>query len=181
MQRSVARLEAMQIARPEEIRKLDAEVREAEADLAIAQTEYDRNLESQRKLAGSVSERDIQRSKAGRDRSAAILDQVKESVIIAKEGARPEDIRAQQADVKSFEAKLQTANNNLLYTELIAPFDGTIATKYIENFQTVQAGQVICRLLDTSKVEIVIDIPEGMIALAPYVTDLVCVFDAFPM
>ena len=58
-QRSFARLEAMQIARPEEIRKLDAEVREAEADLALAQTEYDRNLELQRKLAGSVSERDM--------------------------------------------------------------------------------------------------------------------------
>ena len=63
---------------------------------------------------------------------------------------------------------------------MIAPFDGAIAAKYVENFQTVQAGQVVARLLDTAKVEMVIDIPESMIALAPYVTDLVCVFDAFP-
>jgi hypothetical protein len=31
-----------------------------------------------------------------------------------------------------------------------APFDGTISAKYVENFQTAHAGQVICRLLDTS-------------------------------
>lgn len=180
LQQAIARLDAMKIARPEEIRKLEAEVREAEANLALAETEYDRNLESQRKLAGSVSERDIERTKAARDRSAAMLDQTKESVLIAREGARPEDIRAQEAEVNSFEAKLLTANNNLLYTELVAPFDGAIAAKYVENFQTVQAGQVICRLLDTSKIEMVIDIPESKIALAPYVTDLVAKFDAFP-
>lgn len=179
-QRSVARLEAMQIARPEEVRKLDAQVRESEAVLTLAQTEYDRSIELQKRLPGSVSQTEIARNMGARDRSAAVLDQAKESLIIAKEGARPEDIRAQQADVKSFEAKLQTASNNLLYTELIAPFDGIIATKYIENFQTVQASQLVCRLLDTSKIEIVIDIPEGKIALAAYVTDLVCVFDAFP-
>ena len=180
LQQAIAQLDAMKIARPEEIRKLEAEVRESQADLALAQTEYDRNLESQRKLAGAVSETEIERTKAARDRSAAQLDQAKESVLIAREGARPEDIRAQEAGVKSFEAKLLRASNNLLYTELVAPFDGAIAAKYIENFQTVQAGQVVCRLLDTSRVEMVIDIPESKISLAPYVSDLVCVFDAFP-
>ena len=178
--RSVAQLEAMQIARPEEVRRLEAVVRESEAILALAQTEYDRNLESNKKLRGSVSESEIELTMAARDRSAAKRDQAKESLLIAREGARQEDIRAQEADVASFEAKLTKAGNDLAYTELVAPFDGTIAAKYVENFQTVQAGQIICRLLDTAKIEIVVDIPESMIGLAPYVTELVCVFDAFP-
>jgi RND family efflux transporter MFP subunit len=178
--RSIAQLEAMQIARPEEVRRLEAVVRESEAILALAQTEYDRNLESNKKLKGSVSESEIELTKASRDRSAAKLDQAKESLLIAREGARKEDVRAQEADVASFEAKLTRARNDLAYTELVAPFDGTIAAKYVQNFQTAQAGQVICRLLDTAKIEIVIDIPEGKITLTPYVTDIVCVFDAFP-
>jgi RND family efflux transporter MFP subunit len=180
LQRTVAQLDAMMIARPEEIRKLEAEVREAEANLALSQTEHDRNLDSHQKLAGSVSKTDIERTRAALDRSAAQLDQAKESVLIARQGARPEDIRAQEANVKRFDAKLIKAKNDLAYTDLVAPFDGAIAAKYVENFQTVQAGQVVARLLDTSKIEMVIDIPESMIALAPYVTDLVCVFDAFP-
>lgn len=84
LQRTVAQLDAMMIARPEEIRRLEAEVREAAANLALSQTEHDRNLDSQQKLAGSVSETDIERTRAALDRSAAQLDQVKESVLIAR-------------------------------------------------------------------------------------------------
>jgi RND family efflux transporter MFP subunit len=180
LNRSIAHLDAMQIARPEEIRRLEAVVRESEAILTLAQTEYDRNLESNEKLRGSVSESEIELTKAARDRSAAKLDQAKESLLIAREGARQEDVRAQEAEVASFEARLTKAGNDLAYTELVAPFAGTIAAKYVENYQTVQAGQTICRLLNTSKIEIVIDIPEGKISMAPYVTNIVCVFDAFP-
>ena len=180
LQRAIARLDAMQIARPEEIRKLEAQVKESEAVLELAAAEYSRMIALQKQGVGAVSQTEVDRSKASRDRSTAVLDQSKESLIIAREGARPEDIRAQQAEIKSLEAKLATAANELEYTELVAPFDGTIAARYVENFQTVQAGQVICRLLDSSRIEIVIDIPESKIALAPYVSDLICVFDAFP-
>jgi RND family efflux transporter MFP subunit len=180
LQRAIAQLDAMAIARPEEIRKLQAQVREAEAVLELAAAEYSRMIALQEPGVDAVSQTEVDRSKASRDRSSAMLDQSKESLIIAREGARPEDIRAQQAEIKSLEAKLATATNNLKYTELIAPFDGTIAARYVDNFQTAQAGQVICRLLDSSRIELVIDIPESKIALAPYVSDLICVFDAFP-
>ena len=115
-----------------------------------------------------------------RDRSAALLDQNKESLTIAKEGARKEDITAKEAEVKSLEAAVAMAQNNLEYTRLTAPFDGTIVAKYVENYQTVLPRQAICRLLDTSRIEFVIDVPESMISLVPYVTDIACVFDAFP-
>jgi multidrug efflux pump subunit AcrA (membrane-fusion protein) len=178
LQQAIARLDAMKIARPEEIRKLEAEVKEAEAVLKLAESDYEREIKLDQQNATSKS--DLDRALGARDRAAALLDQTNESLKIAREGARPEDIRAQESEVKAFEAQLATANNNLLYTEVVAPFDGAIAAKYVENFQTVQAGQVICRLLDTSKIEMVVDIPESKIALAPYVTDLVAEFDAFP-
>jgi len=36
------------------------------------------------------------------------------------------------------------------------------------------------RLLDSSQIEMVINVPEGAISLVPYVTDVLCAFDAFP-
>ena len=177
---AVAELDSMRIARPEEIRRQDAAVKEALAVLALAETDYERALKIQKDDRGAIAQAEIDRKKAARDRSAAILDQNKESLTIAKEGARKEDVAAKEAAIKSLEAGVAMAQNNLEYTRLTAPFDGTIVAKQVENYQTVLPRQVICRLLDTSKVEFVVDVPESMISLVPYVTDIVCVFDAFP-
>lgn len=177
---AVARLEAMRIARPEEIRLKDAEVREAEAVLALAESNLKRSIGIQNEDPGAISQADVVLDKADRDRSAALLDRNKESLKIAKEGARKEDITAKEAEIKSIDADVAMAKNNLEYTRLVAPFDGTVVAKQVENYQTVLPRQVICRLLDTSKIEFVIDVPESMISLVPQVANIVCVFDAFP-
>jgi RND family efflux transporter MFP subunit len=179
-QQAVANLEALRVARPEEIRRKEAEVKEAEAMLALAVADHQRALAIKKQDPGAISQAEVDREKARRDRSAALLDQSKESLTIAKEGARKEDVTAKEAEIRSLEADVAMARNNLEYTRLVAPFDGTIVAKQVENYQTVLPRQVICRLLDTSKIEFVIGVPESMISLVPYVTDIVCVFDAFP-
>ena len=50
----------------------------------------------------------------------------------------------------------------------------------MENFEDVQNKQAILRLLDDSKIEMIIDIPEHLIINAAYVKDAFVVFDAFP-
>jgi RND family efflux transporter MFP subunit len=177
---AIAELDAMRIARPEELRRLEAEVREAEAVLELAKSDYQRAESIQKNNPDAISESEVDRRLAARERSVAVLEQTKESLEIAREGARKEDVAAKEAEIKALEADFALARNNLKYTELIAPFNGTISAKYVENFQTIVSRQVVCRLLDNSKIEIVIDIPESRISLAPYMRDLVCVFDAFP-
>ncbi len=179
-QQAVANLEAMRIARPEEIRRLDAAVKEAEALAERAVADYQRDIAIQKEDPGAIAQVTVDRSKAAQDRTAAALDQNKESLTIAKQGARKEDIAAKEADIRSLEATVTMARNNLEYTRLTAPFDGTVVAKYVENYQTVLPRQAICRLLDTSKIEFVIDVPESMISLVPHVADIICVFDAFP-
>jgi RND family efflux transporter MFP subunit len=179
-QQAVAELEAMRIARPEEIRRLDAAVREAEAVLELAETDYNRVLAIQKEDPGAIAQAEVDREKASRDRSAAMLDQDKENAAISKAGARKEDVSAKEAEIRSLEAAVEMARNNLGYTRLIAPFDGTIVAKFVENYQTVLPRQAICRLLDTSKIEFVVDVPESIISSIPYAADIVCVFDAFP-
>ena len=65
-------------------------------------------------------------------------------------------------------------------TVLRAPFAGYIAQTFVENFQNVRAKQPIVRLLDNSRIEMQISVPENLISLAPYVTEILCRFDAFP-
>lgn len=175
---AAAEYDAMQIARPEEIRRLEAEVREAEADHQLAIEEHERHIALFEQNATTQS--DLDRRKAARDRTAALLDQTNEDLTIAREGARVEDLNAKRAEMRSLEAEVVFAQNNLEYTSLIAPFDGTIVSKFVDNYQTVAAGQVVCRLLDSSSIEIVVEIPENRISMARFISDIVVTFDAFP-
>jgi len=84
-----------------------------------------------------------------------------------------------KAEVRSLEASVQSAQNSLSYTFLKAPFDGRVVATYVENFEDVRPKQPIVRILDMSKVEMWVDVPEGLISLAPYVTEIRIEFDAF--
>ena len=49
-------------------------------------------------------------------------------------------------------------------TALIAPFNGIVSKRYVENFQRIKAKDNIISMKDISKVEVVIQIPERIIA-----------------
>jgi RND family efflux transporter MFP subunit len=85
-----------------------------------------------------------------------------------------------KAGVRSLEASVQNARDQLSYTELKAPFDGIVVETYVENFETVVTKQPILRVLDPSSIEFVIYVPESLIRLAPYVTSSSVTFDALP-
>ena len=85
-----------------------------------------------------------------------------------------------KAGVRSLEASVQNARDQLSYTELKAPFDGVVVETYVENFETVVAKQPILRVLDPSSIEFVVYVPENLISLEPYVTGSNVTFDALP-
>jgi RND family efflux transporter MFP subunit len=78
------------------------------------------------------------------------------------------------------EASVELAAKALADSVLRAPFSGTVAATYVENYENIRAKQEIMRLLDTSKIEMVIQIPESMISNTPYVRDIQVRFDPFP-
>ncbi len=84
------------------------------------------------------------------------------------------------AQVASAQAKLEAAKDSLGYATLQAPFAGDIATLYVDNFQDVRGGEPVMRILDDSRIEMVVYVPEHLMTGAPTATDLRCEFDAFP-
>ncbi len=177
--REQANLMAMERgARPEEIEQLKAAVAEAEATYQQAVAEHARN--AQLLPQGAASQSDFDMSLARRDRTSAQLKKAKEDLNIGMKGARPEDLEAKRAEINALDAAVANAKNQLEYATLKAPFDGDVAARYVDNHQTVQAKQPIVRLLDVSKIEVVIQAPESLISLIPRVKKVVCRFDAFP-
>jgi len=85
-----------------------------------------------------------------------------------------------RADVAAAKAAFTKAQLDLKYTTLRAPFEGTIVATYAENFEDVRAQQPVLRLLDDSRIDMVVDIPENLISAIPTAIDIVVVFDAFP-
>jgi RND family efflux transporter MFP subunit len=63
---------------------------------------------------------------------------------------------------------------------LLAPFDGTVAATYVENRENVLAKQRVVRLLDTSRIEMILSVPESLISLVPIAYDIEVEFDAYP-
>jgi RND family efflux transporter MFP subunit len=72
------------------------------------------------------------------------------------------ELRRAQRDVA--QARMDEAQANLDYTYLKAPFAGTVGDRLVENFEEVTAKQAVVTLHDASTVEIVIDVPEQIMA-----------------
>ena len=70
----------------------------------------------------------------------------------------------QQADFEIALAAFEASRKALADTVLMAPFDGVIAKRYLENGEHIQADQTIISLQDISDIEIVIQVPEKFIA-----------------
>jgi RND family efflux transporter MFP subunit len=61
-------------------------------------------------------------------------------------------------------AQLEDARNRLKDTTLRAPFDGVISKRFVENYQKVQAKEPIVNLQDISRIEVLVDVPELLMA-----------------
>ena len=163
VKRAQSQLEAMEVgARPEDIEILKAEVEATKARLLNAEQQYQRYRELF--VQRQVSKADFDRYKSERDVARAQLNTSKQNLEIGKRGARKEDIDAKKAEIRGLQARGKRTQDALNDTYLKAPFTGVIAKRYVENFEEVRAKQPIVSLQDISKLEILIDVPENVMA-----------------
>lgn len=161
VKRSQEKLKSLAQARPEDITS-------ARAAVAAAEATYDNdkvNLERMQNLYDSkvVPKVDLDQATAKADVSASALEQAKQNLQIAMRGAREEDIQAAEAELASLEAKRKSVDDSLKDTELLAPYNGVVAERYVENHQYVNATETILDLQDLSTFEVVINVPEQIL------------------
>jgi len=159
--------------RPEQRRRLEAQVRSAAARLANARTESNRF--SQLLASGAVSRQEF--------------DTVRTAYLVAQEDyksareslekgttARVEDIAAKEAAVRGLEARVVEANLQLQDATLIAPYDGVISQRFVEPNQNVRAKQPIVRFQDVDEIDIAVDVPETLMATDIQSADIIQMF-----
>lgn len=61
-------------------------------------------------------------------------------------------------------SNLTTARNDLEYTSLVAPFDGVVSRRNVENFENVLAGQTVLVMQTQTMIDISVDVPESIIS-----------------
>ncbi len=175
-------LEAMKKgARKEDIAVAQANLASAQAKLSEAKANYERFKQLLSEEAISESEFDRYRTNYNVAQSAVAAAQ--QDLKKAQTGARPEDIQAMEAQIRGLEAKKKAAEDALGDTRLLAPFDGTVTNKYVDNFQDITAKQSIVRLQDLGELEVRIYVPEQDISRADSAAGNVQVtarFDAIP-
>ncbi len=133
---------------------VEGELERANAERVLATREYKRAQDAEAKNPDLISESELDRRLGARDRA--------------------------RANVKALEAALQAANDELAYSHLRAPFPGTVVNTYVENFETVRSEQPIVRVVDTTRIEFTINIPETLISILSTVRNIRVSFDAFP-
>lgn len=81
-------------------------------------------------------------------------------------------------------AELAKAEKAMSDTRLNAPFSGRVATRFVENFQDIQAKEPIISLQDIEELEILVDIPESQVIRGPRRGEpppkTTALFNAFP-
>ena len=122
-----------------DLRNAQGRLAKAKAALKLARSEYDRVQRIQKQDPGAMS--------------ASMVDQNREAVDRAR------------AEIKSLQADVDLSKLQLSYTYLKAPFAGIVAKRYVENHQEVLAKQPIVFLQDISAIEILVDVPETLMAL----------------
>jgi RND family efflux transporter MFP subunit len=120
------------------LRNAEGVLAKAQAGLIYAIAEYQRYVKVKETDAGAVSD----------------------SMVSLKRAAE----KVARADLQSAKATVAAAEDQLGYTRLKAPFDGVIAQKYVDNFKEVQAKEAVLSLQNVTDVEVIIDVPELMIA-----------------
>ncbi|WP_299778422.1 efflux RND transporter periplasmic adaptor subunit [uncultured Roseobacter sp.] len=180
---AIAQLSALRSgARPEEVAALEAAVASAEAQVEQARDNLTRVEELVER--GVSAEAQSETARADFRVAEANLRAQREQLRIGQVGGRAEDISAAEAALRGVEAQLQAARDDLADATLMAPFDGIIARRDIDNFTNVQAGQSIVLLQGLNVVHLAFDIPApDVTALTLNGTDQIsntAFFDALP-
>jgi len=135
-----ARLRDLQAgARPAQRERAEAELRIAEAE--AGRTASDVTRFTPLAAEGNISAQQFEAVRTAAATAAARRDAARESVRLLREGARPNEIRAAQAEVESARASLASALQTASDLTLVAANAGMITGRHVEPGEILGAGE----------------------------------------
>jgi HlyD family secretion protein len=164
-----------------------AEANLSQAQAAYEQARYDVERFTRLASTGDVSDRQREQAKTAADSQAAVVDSMKKQVAAAHGAlttARANlknpsirssqaaaiqkqinqaqtDVAGAQADADRARAQVKEVEANRADLTVVAPFDGTIATRVAEPGEVVAPGAAIVTMIDLNKIYLRGFVPEG--------------------
>jgi HlyD family secretion protein len=134
-----------ELQRPDEIKVLEAALKEAEAMLQVASNNLDRAQALFDK--GWTTKAQLDDAIAQHDRNEASVAEAEKRIIAAKLPGRSDMIDAAAANAEAARHALNEAEKNLGKRQVFAPADGTVEEVYFRPGEVVNAGQSVIALL----------------------------------
>lgn len=144
--------------RPEDKQRLEARMRAAESALNLAQIEWKR---AQKLVAEKVvpqSGLDIARDKV---RQADEFLKASKAEMAAGMKGRSEDIERLESNMQAIRKQVAVAQLNLAKVNIMAPFEGVIITKEIEQGAFAEAGTPVVRMIGSARLKAVLEMPQS--------------------
>ena len=101
------------------------------------------------------------------------------SKLLKKQAISEQDYEVSQANFLMAKSAYEYSENQLRYTKLYAPFDGSIEKKYVESYQKVNQGEPIYKIINPNKLEVRFTLPENEVSVPSKATFFVK-FDNYP-
>lgn len=106
--------------------------------------------------------RNLRQSEVRRDQALNELNRIKS--LIAKNIASQQDLDNAQASFDLAQIEWENRKADLNYSKLTAPFNATVAKRYVEKGSYVGVGKTIVSLQDESQIYFEIQVPERLVA-----------------
>lgn len=144
-------------ARKEDIASLKAAVHAAEEKVRAAKDQVERSKKLYAKGVTTLAK--LEEHQTAYSVTEADLKVRQQELVKGQVGARKEDIDAQEAVVEGLKTRIKTAKDNLEDATLLAPFDGIIASRKVDNFVNIRAKEPIVVLQNIDSIDMSFDVP----------------------
>lgn len=119
----------------------------------------------------------LEADKAQFTTAQSILERSKR--LLAKQAISQQDYEIAQSDYLRAKSAYEYSRNQLAYTQLRAPFAGSIEKKYVDNFQKVQTGEAIFKLINPGQLSVKFTLPESDVELVRVNKNIFVEFDNY--
>jgi multidrug efflux pump subunit AcrA (membrane-fusion protein) len=143
--------------RPQEIAQAKAGVDEADANLKYRTANLSRM--EQLKESRSISQQEYDESRSAYLMAQAQLEAQQKALDLLEEGTREEKIAAQAATVSGLQAQIVKVDVLLEEQRIVAPFDGRIQKRLIDEGTVVNPGESILEIVEVRAKEVRLGLP----------------------
>lgn len=147
--------------RPSEIQAITAKLKSAQAGLELARLEYDRRVKLNRKQF--ISQETLDRARTEYDQMKRQVQSIGADLKTARLGARPDEIKAAQAEADAVSEQLVQARWNLDQKKQAARKEGLIFDTYYYSGEWVPPGRPVVSLLPPENIKVRFFVPEKVV------------------